>query len=503
MKSERLGIVDLGSNSARLVVYEIARGRGFRLADEIREVVRLGEGLATSGRMLPENMRTALTALRSFDDYAEATGLPRLEIMATSAVREAENGAELLADMQALGLEVRVLSGSEEARLGVVAVANSTIREDAWVIDLGGGSAQLSRMRARRFDSGEAYPLGALRSTEAFLESDPVRRREIAALEAKVDAELAEVFAAMAADDAPIIAMGGTVRNLARAVAESQGHSWPLLHGFRLERGALEDLTERLAAVRSKARGKVPGINGYRAETILAGAVVFRRILRRSGRDALRISAVGVREGALYQRLLDPPHLLEDVRGFSIRNLQWQYPEPAAHVARIRHLAGRLFEELEPLHRLGAEDRLLLDAAAALHDIGKAISYRDHDKHGHYLVASGPLFGFSQREQALICLLVRYHRSGKPKIRSYRGLMEPGDLGRLRSLGACLRLAEYLDRTQSDRVIDVRAGIGSKAVDLELVSAGEAWVEYWEAERQGKMFRRAFDRRLQVRLAEG
>jgi exopolyphosphatase/guanosine-5'-triphosphate,3'-diphosphate pyrophosphatase len=500
LSSHRLGLVDLGSNSARLVVFEVAQGRGYRLADEIREVVRLGEGLAIRGALRERNMQKALTALRSFHDYAEATGLPALEIMATSAVREAENGDELLSAMRDLGLEVRVLSGEEEAELGVVAVANASVLRDAWVVDLGGGSAQVSRMRDRRFDSGGAHPLGALRTTEAFLVSDPARRREVKALEAAVDEELGAKFEAMRSDEAPIVAMGGTVRNLARAVAQAQGHPWPLLHGFVLEREALEDLTERLAALRTKARGKVPGINGYRAETILAGAIVFRRILERSGRAELRISGVGVREGALYCRLLDPPHLLDDVRDFSVQNLQWHYPQAQSHVDRVSYLAGRLFEELEPLHRLGPEDRLLLEAAARLHDIGKAISYRDHHKHGFYLVRSTPLFGFRQREQAIIALLVRYHRSGSPKIKSYRRMMEPGDLGRLRSLAACLRLAEYLERTQSGRVLDVHAEIDPKSVALELVCEGEAWVEYWEAKRQRKMFRRAFDRKLDVRM---
>jgi exopolyphosphatase/guanosine-5'-triphosphate,3'-diphosphate pyrophosphatase len=306
----------------------------------------------------------------------------------------------------------------------------------------------------------------------------------------------------MRSEPLPLIAMGGTVRNLARAVAESRGHDWPLLHGFLLDRESLEDLTERLVALRVKARGKVPGINSYRADTILAGAVVFRQILRRSGAPELRISGVGVREGALFRTLMPPPHLLEDVTAFSVQNLQWQYPQPAAHVARVRHLAGRLFEELRPLHRLGDGDRALLDVAARLHDIGKAISYRDHARHGAYLVAGSPLFGFRQREQALISLLVRYHRSGKPKVKVYRSLLGAADHDRLLHLAACLRLAEFLDRTRSNRVVDVRARVGHRTVRLDLVCDGEASVEFWEATRQRGMFRRAFDRRLEVRIAD-
>jgi exopolyphosphatase/guanosine-5'-triphosphate,3'-diphosphate pyrophosphatase len=501
LNRRRLGIVDLGSNSARLVVYDLAPGRGFRLADEIREVVGLGEGLAGRGRMRASTMRKAVTALRSFADYARATDLP-LHVIATSAVREASNGGELLASLNRLGLDVSVLSGRDEANLGVIAVANSFSQTDAWVLDLGGGSAQVSLMRDRELAHGAAYPLGALRCSEGFLSTDPVRRRDVRALEQEVDIQLADVLPAMAEGPNTIIAMGGTVRNLARAAARAGAYPLPSLHGYRLTRDALENLTDRMIVLRARARGKIPGINGYRARTILAGAVVFRQILRRSGSAALTISAVGVREGSLYRELLEPPHLLADVRRFSIDNLLWQYPQPAAHVERVQHLAGRVFEELEPLHALPAEDRTLLDAAARVHDIGKAISYRDHARHGAYLVAGSPLHGFSPREQALISLLVRYHRSGKPRADAYRGIVEPGDRARLRQLATCLRLAEYMERTRSSRVVDVHAEIGAGSVVLSLVCEGEPWVEYWETRRQRGAFRRAFGRKLKVRFAD-
>lgn len=501
MKLERLGLVDLGSNTARLVVYEFERDGGFRLVDELREVVRLGEGIARRGRMRQQNMDTALAALRSFADYAAATRLPSLRILATSAVREAENGAEFTARVLELGLDAAVVSGGEEAALGVLAVANTTAFEDAWVIDLGGGSMQLSRMRARRFESGGSYPLGSLRCSEAFLVGDPPPQREVAALENEVEARLGTALEAMRADPAPVVAMGGTIRNMASATARARGHAWPHVHAYTLSVAELEELTDRLVALRVKARGRVPGINAYRADTILGGALVYRTIARRARLEQIHLSGFGVREGALFTTMLPSPHLLDDVREVAIRNLLWQYPQPKAHVERVRHLAVRIFDELGSLHDLGEEDRQLLQEAALIHDIGKAVGYRDHAKHGAYLVSSAPLAGFSQREHALLSLLVRYHRSGKPKPGDLASLLDEGDRRRLLQLATCLRLAEYLERTRAGRVRDLDAHVTARTVKLELQAKGTPWAEQWEAQRQEPVFRRAFDRRLQVEIA--
>jgi exopolyphosphatase/guanosine-5'-triphosphate,3'-diphosphate pyrophosphatase len=159
---ETTSLVDLGSNSARLVVYEFERDRGFWLVDEIREVVRLGSGAARTGGLSGDAIGRALVALGTFADCARATELPPLRIMATSAVRTACNRDQFLEAVRATGLEIDVLTGEQ----GVIAVANSTTLADAWVMDLGGGSMQRSRMRDRRYESGTAHPFGAIRATE-------------------------------------------------------------------------------------------------------------------------------------------------------------------------------------------------------------------------------------------------------------------------------------------------------------------------------------------------
>ncbi len=500
---ERIGIVDLGSNTARLVVFSYEPGRWFILDNEIRERVRLGQGLGEAGELTPEAMERALAALDLFADYAAATGLEHLEVIATSAVRDARNKRDLLAKIVPLGFEVDSVSGEEEAALGVIAVANGFDFRDAWVVDLGGGSAQISRMADRRYRRGGAFPLGALRLTDAFLRADLPTKAEVAALEEHARAELGDVLQEIADDPLPLVAMGGTIRNLARAAQKRSHYPLDVMHGYFLTRGALEVVTEELLSRSSRKRAAVPGVSGDRADIILAGALVFRTLLRESGQDGFWISGNGVREGAFFSRFLPEPHFVDDVRRFSVENLAQQYLQPSTHLRRVRRLAGRLFEELEPLHGLDRRAAELLDAAATLHDIGMTVGYHLHHKHGAYLVQAARLNGYDHREQALLSLLVRYHRKGQPKLGDLARVTRDGDETVLGTLAFCLRMAEMLERSKAGRVADVHAQIGADVVQVDVVASEEPVVELWEAGKQRPLFARVFGRRLKLRWIDG
>lgn len=497
--TRRVGIVDLGSNTARLVVYEYEPGTRYRLEDEIREPIRLGEGLGAHGKLSPAAIERALKALRLYHDYSVATELPPLEVIATSAVRDAADRSEFLEKVRHLNLEVEVLSGADEARLAVLAVANSFAVEDAWVMDLGGGSAQISRMTARRPVEPRSVPLGAVRLTEAHLESDPPKPKQVERLEEAVASELADVATRMQQDEAPWIAMGGTVRNLARTIQKEQGYTLDLLHNYFLRHEDFEGLVARLLTIPARKRAMVPGIHPDRADVILAGALVYRWLLRQSGRPGIWISGQGVREGAFYRHFLPEPHLLPDVRRFSIENVFRRYPQPEPHTRRVEKLSLRLFDELQPLHGYGPRERQLLEAAARLHDIGTVMNYYDHHKHGAYLVRAAPVPGWSHREQSLLALLVRYHRKGKPKKRGYKALLGKGDRKRLRVLSTCLRLAEKLERSRAGRVEDVEVEVGKKQATVRLLASEPPEVELWEAKKHARLFKKALKRKLRFR----
>ncbi len=501
---QRRGIVDLGSNTARLVDYLLEPGEWYRLAHQIRQPVRLGEGLGRDGLIAEAAMRRAQKALELFAQYARSTGLGRLEVLGTSALRDAANRDEFLKRVSPLGLDIEVLSGEEEARFGVLAVANGFDFEEAAVMDLGGGSAQLSLMQERQFVSGQAHPLGAVRLTERFLLSDPPKRRQVAALEAAVESELGGAVRAIRQEERPLVAMGGTIRNLARAVQKAE--RYPLtdrLHGYFLRREALEKLTEKLLRLGAKRRARVPGIKADRADVIVAGALVFRWILRSSELPGIWISGHGLREGALFRGFIEEPHLIPEIRAFSVQNVLSHYAQPKEHVDRVRRLAAQIFEGLTPLHDYGEREKELLDAAAVLQDIGLAVNYHRHDRHGAYLVASAPLNGFTHREQVLLALLVRFHLRGKTGLGAYSRLCQEGDDKLLTRLAACLRLADHLDRSRSQTIQDLQIEIGKREVKIVVYACREPHTELQGVEVHEPIFKRGFGRRFGVESVIG
>ncbi len=494
---QRLGFVDMGSNTARLVVFEYQPGVWFQVIDSIREPVRLAEGFAETGELSTSAIDRAIAALKLFADFGQATQLPPITVFCTSAVREASNREQFLSQVEALGLPYQILTGKDEAQRGSLAVVNSLDVSDAWVIDLGGGSAQLSRVRDRTFVEGDAYPLGAVRTTEQFFEAS-INPASVADLEQFVCRQLATQLAKIAEGEDPIAVMGGSIRSLALAAQATERYPFPLLHGYSLSLAQLEQVTERLLTRTLAQRKRMAGIVADRADILPAAAIVFRTILRESKRAHLTISGTGVREGIFFTRFLPEPHLLHALRSFAVSNLRRE-SSPRGHPAQVRRLALALFDGLRPLHRLDTGTRELLATAADLHDVGTRISFHRRHRHASYLVNAAPLPGFSHREQAFISTLVRYHRSGRPSFGAFQRLFSASDEQALLYTATCLRLAIQFERSRASRIADLRVKLG-EPVEIEVYALAEPTVELWEAGKHANLFHTAFGHSVRFRF---
>ncbi len=517
---ERLAVIDLGSNSFRLVVF-MAWGGWWRRTDEIYEPVRIGEGLAATGRLGEEPMRRALATLDVFDHFCRAAGLSgrSVDALATSAIRDAENAAGFLKlAREHTSLPIRVLSREEEARYGYLAAVNSTTLTDGCVLDLGGGSLQLVRVTDRAARELGSWRLGAVRMTERFLPANgPAKRRQIEQLREHIAAELGR--AEWLASAGPrLVGIGGTVRNLAVAVQRASGLPSNGVQATVVSSEALDELVERLAALPASQRSSVPGIKPARADLILAGAIVVQGALLAGGFDGLEVTEAGLREGVFFERMLadrDPP-LFADLRRTSVLNLAAQYRPDAAHTEHVATLALAMFDELARLglHEGDQLERELLWAACMLHDIGMSVDYDDHHKHSRYLILNGGLPGYSPIEVAIVAQAARYHRKGMPDPGPLAALFGPQDVARLDRCAVLLRLAEDLERSRDQlvraarfRLIDEPCGetsAGSSTngdsgeIELRLIADGESAVPRWAARRESELFARAFHRELLV-----
>ena len=358
MTAQRIAIVDLGSNTARLVVINAVPGQSWRVEDEIREVVRLRQGMSDE-RLADAAMQRAFVTLRLFKRFCDAVRTDHIVATATSAVRDAANGRQFVERVQReLGLELRILDGEREAYYGVIGALNDAAVTDGAVVDIGGGSAEVSQVADRRYVQGWSAPLGALALTERFIRHDPPTAGELSAVRAEIDRHLDKVKW-LPGLKGQLVGLGGTIRNLARIEAQRRAYPLPTLHGFELTRASVAETIDLLSAVPLGKRLKVPGLRSDRADIILPGAMVIHAVQERMGAPALTVSVNGLREGLFFEHFWG--HWAEpisaDIRGFGVLNLARIYQYQKTHANHVRFLAGRIFDQLAPLHGYGLPER--------------------------------------------------------------------------------------------------------------------------------------------------
>ena len=500
----RTAVIDLGSNSFRLVVFDWEPGGPWTLSDEIREPVRISAGMGDEGMLLPDAIERAVLTTEVFASFCTAAGIDDIVAAGTSAIRDARNRDDLLEEItKRSALEVRVLSGAEEAYYGYLAAVNSTTLADGFALDMGGGSIQLSRIEDRLLREAESLPLGAVRVTERFLPGEEAPPKAMKELRKHVAEQIERL--GWWGGQPRLVGIGGSIRNLAAAAQKAGGFPDSGVQGFVLTREMLGELIDEFASRPASKRGKVPGIKPDRGDVILGAALVLASALDTGSFSAVEVSDAGLREGIFFERFLGGAHpaLIDDVRRQSVDNLARRFGATDRHVRHVEALSLELYDGLAAAGVIdgGEMDRELLARACALHDIGVTIDYDDHHKHSRYLILSAGLPGYDQRELELISLIARYHRKGEPDASPLGALAEKGDEDRLALLAGIIRVAEQLERSrdQSVRTISVRAPDGKVVVEAR-AGADDA-VAIWSARRVSDLLSRAVGRPVEIEPA--
>ena len=303
--SELLTLFDIGSNAVRCILVELTPGNGFAVLRQERGQTRLGGGCA--GALPKPAIEDTVEIIRDFlqEIHAEVSGGQQTRVLAvaTAAVRDAPNRNDLLYRLQReTGITVRVLSGKEEARLGALAALERLAFSDGVVIDLGGGSLQISRIQAGSINRVSSIPLGAVRTTKRFLKNDPPSRREVLALREEVRRQVRTLLPA-AREGKSMVGLGGTVRTLASMHIATLDEPRPSRQGFHLWRSDITRLREQLEVSSARERQRLPGLKMERADIILAGAVVVEEVMALGGYAALTVCKDGVRHGLLLHEV--------------------------------------------------------------------------------------------------------------------------------------------------------------------------------------------------------
>lgn len=498
--AHRLAAIDIGSNSLRLIVAEGLRDGSYRVLDEEKETTRLAGKLASSGRLDPEAVEKAVTALGRMKRIAEGYQVRELRCIATCAVREAKDGDEFCRRVKNdLGLDVEVISSDQEAHLAFFSVARSFSldKKEVAVADIGGGSTEIILASGNIIEAVCSTPLGAVRLTEMFADDDGQIGHNYPKMVSWIDRELKRRTKHAILEPHLLIGSGGTFTCVAEMVLLSKGQGGIPLRGYEVTRAEVSHIVDRLRKMSSKARRNVPGLSPDRADIIVAGVTIIDRLMNHFGVNRVQIHDRGVRDGLLLTMLdqtlgkaSDNPHDQEA----AVERFAMNCGVDMEHGRHVARLAGQILSQLIGRYGLTAEDRPLLEAAARLQDVGYLINYDQHHKHSYHLILNSRLAGFKPSELEIIANVARYHRGSNPKKKhdNYARLSKC-DRDRVCMLAGILRIAGGLDRSNSRQVQAASVVDGGGTMKFTVLANENPDVDLWAAENRAELFEKAFD----------
>ncbi len=503
--------VDIGSNSVRLKIARLQAGR-LRALHEDREVTRLGEGVFGSGFLTPDSMAETVKVLRRFHRATQQIVTDSVRVVATSALRDARNSQAFLEWVRsATGWRVEIISGVEEARLIHLGLVSSprVDRSPTLMMDLGGGSCELTVSQGGHIRDAVSLPLGAVRLTNEFLRHDPTRKGELKRLRAFVTREVNRITDRIASAKVKnVIATSGTAAALAAVASHLRrgaGRPRPVV-----SRAEMTRIAKRLARLPVSERRKIEGIGPRRAEIIVAGATVYQELLDRLHLKAFRYSPLGLRDGILAQMAADcdrstrSGRQIESERWESIMKAVDHYHVDRKHALDVRDAATLLFTALRSLHRLPPEYREWLSAAAMLYEVGDYVNRNGRHHHTHYIISNSEILGYTPQERRIIAAVARYLGKSRPSMEDGpMKVVDPGDRANVQKAILLLRLARALNLGRSRAVEKVRIGVRSAEVKVTLVPRRRMGVdlELWAIEKECGYFREVFGRELSTAVS--
>lgn len=497
----RIAAVDVGSNSIHMVVVEADPMGGQRVLAREKVMVRLARGEATSGEIGPEAFQAGLDALAQMAKVIQGFDCETVMACGTAALRDARNAQAFVLQAEQLGIPIQVISGEEEARLIHQAVSHAIPfpQEPVALVDIGGGSTELTWVRGGRVEASISLPWGLQRLADAAATSDPPSAHDLKRLRKAIRKILKKARKALPEDlpdTALVLGTSGTLEDLARGAGG----------GYLCDEDQLRTFALRLW--RSDAQGRVDrlGVDPKRAEVLHVGAIWALSLLEWLGAERFRHLPVGLREGMVWEALKHggaaiPP--LADRRRASIEQLAARLDPDPGHSRQVVRLSDQLFTALQPHFELGDTERQWLAFAARLHDIGFSLSEKGHHKHGEYLVRNAALPGFWPEEVDLLAQVVRYHRGKAPdpaKHEAFRALA-PWHREVVRKLAAILRVADALDRRRRQAVHGLSAEIEDAVLRLRLEATGDVEPEIEAVREKGGLLGALLDRRIEVDVA--
>ena len=502
---EKIGIIDLGSNTARLVIVEMLGDGHFVVIDQIKESVRLGKDMERDGFLKPQRIAETIKTLKMFRKLCDAYEIERIIAVATAAVRRAKNQRSFLDEIVAnTGIKLKVLSAEEEATYVYRGVINTMDVPKGLILEIGGGSTKIIYYNRRNLLNYETLPFGAVTLTDLFGSDGLSQEEQAEKIEEFIVEQLSRIEWLKDIDpETQLIGCGGSFRNLCKIVKMKKKCPLPLIHNYNVNTEEFVSVYNMLKTLDLDKKKRIKGISSDRADLLPSAFAIVHAFTKTLHFENIVISACGLREGIMFNYAvpLTVEKPISDVLTYSLQTLVKYHHCNEAHCEQVVNLSVQLFKQLRVLHKFPRQCLKILKVAAYLHDAGTTIKYYDYQKHTSYIVLNSSLYGIQQRDVVLAALVVANYKNDDfslAELVKYKEFISESDVEIIRKLGVILRIAVSLDRSMSSCVTSINCDVLGDSVIMKTELTGEASLEIKDALSSQPDFKRVFGKNLEI-----
>ncbi|HEY3273647.1 MAG TPA: Ppx/GppA phosphatase family protein [Methanocella sp.] len=498
--SEKQAIIDLGSNTTRMLIIETTGSGAYHLIEDDKGVIRLSEDTIPGGEIRPAALRRAIDAIRLFKGICDYHRVTKITAVATAAVRESSNRDEFLGAMFAeTAIRFRVLSREEESYYGYLGVINTTDLTDGLIMDVGGGSIELTVVEGRKPVETTSIPWGALNLSVRFLDRDRPTKSQLEELESFVKGKLQAIPWIESRKGGQLFGIGGTIRTIARMSQRFGNYPFDELHNYAMAPADVAKVYDRLSGTTLEERRDLPGLSRDRADIIIGGMAAANTIIKTLKVSQVRVSSAGLRDGVFFQNYFKEP-VVADVTEFSVDNLSRLFRVDEMHAKRVTELSVALFDQLQPVHGLKTDDRRALRAAARLHELGYYFDYGKRFNNTFYHILDNNIFGFTHLDNYRVALVAAHYGANGIKSRSIlqNVALDKDTMRNVKKLSVLLGIADGFDRGRRGKVTSLQCHVNKNSVEIRPVHQGDITIELMTIRDLVPYFKKAFDTGITV-----
>lgn len=503
---QRIAIIDIGSNSARLVISHMYKNGAYNMVYNQKEALRLSQKVNEQNLLTEAAFSSTIETMKSFAYMCKIYQVDKTIAVATAAIRNAANGAELVRQVaEESGIQLHIISGGTEAYFSYLGVINTLNVRDGIIFDLGGGSTELIYFKDREIQQSVSLPIGAVNTTAMFNTRNVMPPNVFSDVSFFIMSRL-DQHPWIKQPGLPLIGVGGTARTVAKVIQRARKYPATKIHNYAYTTQIFRKFFDKLRTTSLEQRRRISGLSAERSDIILAGSSIISCLLEATGAKQLITSGCGLREGLFfdyYAKANNAPVIAPDILAASRENMLNLYETDTAHARHITHLALAMFDGWRELHGLRRSCRRLLETAALLHDIGITINFYSHARHSAYMIQNAKLFGLTHKEQIITSAIAGWHNGVSKnyfKDRFYKELLTEANWKAINKMALLLALAESLDYTETAQVHVIEPGLSKKNAVLKLYAQGLPSIEMHQIQTHLAWFKKTLGYELKLEL---